>query len=105
MNGLIVEVHLCHVIHVVTKFGLQHIMGNHGIEHRSFQFDTVIAKHLHVVLDVLAYFHNLLVFIELFEYFNKIYGIFTVCWNRHIKCFFRLNSKAQTNQFCLHGVG
>ena len=56
VDGLIVEIDLSHVVHIVTKFWLDDIMSEHGVEHFAFKADAIVHQHLIVVLDVLSNF-------------------------------------------------
>ena len=42
VDGLIVQVDLGHVVHVVTKLWLDEVVGNHRVPHGTLQFDVVI---------------------------------------------------------------
>ena len=53
------------------KFWLDEIMGNHGVEEFSFQFNPIVCQHFHIVFYILSDFQNILVFIYRFEYFYK----------------------------------
>ena len=67
MDGLIVEIDLSHVVHVVAKFRLDDIMSEHGVEHFAFKADAIVHQHLIVVLDVLSNFEDFRVFIYWFK--------------------------------------
>lgn len=36
------------------QFGLEYIMRNHGIEHRTADFNTVVAQYQHIVFYILS---------------------------------------------------
>ena len=104
MDGLVVEVNLSHVVHVVMKLGLDEIVGNHRVPHFSFQLDAIVAKHLKVVLQILTHFQNFLAFVGRFKDINNLQRFFTIGRNGHVKCLEFLHSKAQTYQFCIDGA-
>ena len=71
MDGLILQIYLRKIIHVVTQFWCKYIMCNHCVEHLSFKMDAIVCQHHHVVFDVLSNFQNLMGFIHLFEDVNN----------------------------------
>ena len=87
------------------KFGLNEIVGNHGVPHFSFQFDSVVAEYLKVVLQVLTNFQNFLAFVYRFKDINNLQRFFTIGWNWYIKRLEFLHGEAQTYQFCIDGAG
>ena len=103
MNGLIVEIDLSHVVHVMVKFGLDEVVCDHGVPHRTSEMDVVVAKYLEVVLQILTHLEDFWVFIHLFKDINNLQRFFTFGWNGHIKCLEFLHSEAQTHQFCVDG--
>ena len=64
VDGAVVQVDFGQVVHVMSKFGLEHVVGEHGIEKRTLHTDTVVLQDNHVVLDVLTYLHRFWVFVE-----------------------------------------
>ena len=70
MDGLIVEIDFSHVVHVVMQLGLDEVVGNHRVEHRTCETDVVVAQHLEVVLQVLSNLDDFGVLIHLFKYIN-----------------------------------
>ena len=79
--GAVVEINFRHVVHVVSQFRLYEIMGYHGVEHFSGEGHSVVAQHLHVILDVLSHFHDFIVFVYRFKYINNSLGFFTIFRN------------------------
>ena len=67
MDGLIVEEYFCQVIHVVVKFWLDEIVGEHRIEHLALNLYAVVHQHLVIVFDVLSHFQDFRVLVERFE--------------------------------------
>ena len=55
MNSLVMEVDLSHVVHVVSHLRLQHVMGEHSVEHLPFHVNTVVGKDDDVILQVLSH--------------------------------------------------
>ena len=53
VDGLVFEVDFRQVVHAVVQFGLEHVVGYHGVEHRSAHFCAVMSEHEDVVFDVL----------------------------------------------------
>ena len=104
MYGLVAEQRLGENVHVVFLLGLEHVVGNHRVEHRSSETNTVIHQHLHVVLDVLSDFEDFGAFVQRFEYFNNRLRLFTFGRNCHVKCLSFLYGEAQTYQFCVDRV-
>ena len=51
------QINFCQIIHVMTKFGLQNVMCDHGVEKFTFHFHTVILKNKNIILDILSDFH------------------------------------------------
>ena len=43
MDGLIVQIHLSHIVHVMTKFWLDEIVGYHRVPHRTIETDVIVA--------------------------------------------------------------
>ena len=105
VDGLIVEIHFGHVVHVVAQFGLQQIVGYHGVEQFALERHSIIGQHLHVVFDVLSNLGDCCIFVSRFENINNVYSPFTLMRNRHIKGLIFAHCKAQTHQFCLNGIG
>ena len=105
MDSLIVQIHLSHIIHIVTKFWLDEIVGYHRVPHLTFQFDVIISQHLEIVLQILSNLQNMLVFIERFKDINNSQRFFTIGRNGHIKCLMFLYREAQTHQFCINCRG
>ena len=105
VHGTVVEECLGHEVHVVMQFGLKHIMGEHGVEHRSLDVDAIVAEHLVIVFDILSDLERFCVLIEWFKYVNILQGFFTVCWYCHIIGLVFLHSEAQTDQFCVDRAG
>ena len=48
----------------MTKFGLQNVMCDHGVEKFTFHFHPVILKDKNIVLDILSDFHWSFIFVE-----------------------------------------
>ena len=64
MDGLVAQVDFRQIVHVVSQFGLKHVMGEHGVEKLAFHPDSVILEDNHIVLDILSHLHGFLVFEE-----------------------------------------
>ena len=105
MDGLVVEINLRHVVHVVTQLRLDEVVGNHGVPHLTLEGDAVVTQHLEVVLQVLSYLEDGLLFIDGSENIDHFLGFVTVGRHRNVKCLMFLDSEAQTHQFCLNGIG
>ena len=56
VDGLIVKIDFCQIVHSMTKFRLKNVMGDHRIKERTFHLHSVIFKNDHVVLDILSDF-------------------------------------------------
>ena len=91
---MVVEQHVGEVVHAVTLLGVEHVVGEHGVEHGSGERHTVAHEHLHVVFYVLPDFQYFGAFIERFEYVNNSLSFFTFCWHSHVKRLVRLDGKA-----------
>lgn len=63
MDGLVVQVDFRQIVHVVSQFGLKHVVGKHGVESLPSP-DAVILEDNHIVLDILSHLHGFLVFEE-----------------------------------------
>ena len=105
MNRLIVEQGLGERVHVVLLLGLEHIVSNHRVEHRSGKTHAVVHQYLHVVLDVLTYLQNFCAFIQRFEDIYNSFRFFTFVRNCDIKRLSFLYCEAQTHQFCVNRIG
>ena len=68
VNGLVVQINFGKVVHVVPKFRLQYIMGEHSVEKFSLHLYSVILKNNHIVFDILSYFHGVFIFIKRAEF-------------------------------------
>ena len=86
MYRLIVEIDFSEVVHIVVKFGLDDIVGNHRVEHLSLYLHSVVHQHLIVVLQVLSYLENFLVLIGRSEDFHNFPRLCLVLWHRNVKC-------------------
>ena len=64
VDGLILQVDFGKVVHVVPKFRLQYIMGEHGVEEFPFYLYSVILENNHIVFDILPYFHGIFIFVK-----------------------------------------
>ena len=101
VDGSVVEECLSHVVHVVAQFGLDEVVGNHGVEHRSGKMNVIFVEHLEIVLQILSYFHNFGVLIQRFKYVYNFLRFFTIGRHSHIKRLFFFDREAQTHQFCV----
>ncbi len=77
-NRLVVEIRLRHVVHVVSRFRLDEIVGNHGVKHLASHLHTIVGEYLDVVFHVLSDFENFFVFVERFKYINYFFCFFTI---------------------------
>ena len=68
MDCPIAQVDFGKVVHVVTEFRLQYVMGEHGVEKLSLHLHSVVLKDNHVVLDVLSHLHGIFIFIKRAEF-------------------------------------
>ena len=105
VDGLVVEIHLCHVVHTMMQFGLDEVVGNHRVPEFTFQFDAVVCKYLQVIFYILSDFQNFRVFVEWFKDINNLQHFFTFRRNGHVPGLFFLHGETQTYQFCLDSVG
>ena len=105
VDGLVFQIDLGEIVHVVSQFGLDEVVGYHRIEHRSLHTDAIVCEYLHVVLDVLSDFQDGRIFVDGFKTVNNIYGFFVIGGDGHVKGFSFLHRKAQTHQFGGHRVG
>ena len=64
VDGAVVQVDFGQVVHVVPQLGLEHVVGEHGVEERTLHADAVVLQDNHVVLDVLPHLHRFRVFVE-----------------------------------------
>ena len=71
VDGLVMQVDFGQVVHVVSQFRLQDIMGQHGVEQRAAHFGSIVHQDNHVILDVLSHLHRLLVFIDGAKLFHQ----------------------------------
>ena len=99
MDGLVVEIDLSHVVHVVMEFGLDEVVGNHGVPHRTSEVDVIVAQHFEVILQILSHFKNFVVLVHLFKDIDNSQRFFTFSRNRHVKCLEFLHGETQTYQF------
>ena len=86
-------------------FGVEHIVGEHGVEHGGCHDHAVAHEYLHVVFNVLPDFQYFCALIERFKNINNCLRLFTFGRNRHIKCLVRLDGEAQSHQFGVDGRG
>lgn len=71
VNGLVAEVYLGEVVHVVPLLGLQEVVCHHRVEKRSGGSHAVSSHHDVVVLDVLPYFLRRRIFQCFFKYIHN----------------------------------
>ena len=64
VDGLVVQIDFRQIVHVVSQFGLKHVVGKHGVEKFSFYLYSVVLKDNHIVLDILSYFHGIFIFVK-----------------------------------------
>ena len=105
VDGLVMQIHLSHVVHVVMQLGLNEVVGNHGVPQLTLQLDMIVAEHLQVILQILTNLQNMLVFIEWFENVDHLLSFFTFGRDRDVKCFMFLHGEAQTYQFSINSIG
>ena len=105
MDGLIVEIHFSHEVHVVMHLGLQDIMGNHRVEHRTLYPHAVIGQHDDVVFHVLPHFKCRGVFKHGLQLTDDMLCRCFVGRNRHIIGFALLHSETHPHQFGHHRFG
>ena len=58
VDGLVVEVYLSEVVHVVAELGLHEVVGEHGVEEGRGEGDAVAREHVEVVLHVLPHLED-----------------------------------------------
>ena len=102
VDGLIVEVCLCQIVHAVPHLGVEQIMGYHGVEHRFCQMDAAGMEHLQVILHVLSYLERRGTLQYGFELLSYATGVVTY---GHIPGLALPDGKAHAHQGGLHGVG
>ena len=61
LDGIILQIDLCQVVHAVAQLGLQQVVRHHGVEHRAAEFHTIALHDEVVVLDVLPYLQRVLI--------------------------------------------
>ena len=105
VDGLVVEIHLRHVVHVVPQLGLQEVVGYHRVEQAASHLHAIVPQHLYVVLDVLSHLQYPLVFVNGFEDGDHFLGLLPLTGHGDVKCLVFLHREAQTHQFGLYRVG
>ena len=71
MDGLILQIDFCQVIHVVTQLWGNNIMCDHRVEHLPSKLDAIVRQHHHVVLDILSHLDDFLRLVHLLEDINN----------------------------------
>ena len=95
VDCMVVEERLCHVVHIVLKFGLDEIMGNHRVEELTGEVNAIVAHDFNIIFDVLSDLHDFLVFKNRTEQLDDFLRLFTILRNTHIKCLFFLHSETE----------
>ena len=86
----------------MPHFGVQQVVGYHGIEHGAGQADATGAQHLQVILHVLAYLQRFGIFQNGLEL--PCHAAWVIA-HRHIPGFSLSDGKAHAHQCGAHGIG
>ena len=78
----------------MSQLGLNEVMSYHRVEELPFKFNSVVVKHLKVVLYILSYLHNILVFVDGLKKIDYFLSFFSFGRDRYIKSLFFFNGKA-----------
>ena len=105
VDGPVVEQLFGHVVHVVFQFGLDDVVGEHGVPHFAAHPHSIVAQHLKVVLDVLAHFERRGVLVERFENVNYSQRFFTFSRNGHVEGLVFLYREAQSHELGVYRIG
>ena len=68
VDSFVAEIDFGKVVHVVTQFGLENVVGDHRVENLASNFNAVVGEYGDVVLDVLSDFKNLLRLVYFLEF-------------------------------------
>ena len=103
--GLVAEQRLGHVVHVVPQLGLEHVVGEHGVEELAAEGHAVAHEHLHVVLYVLSHLQYALVLVQRTEYLHYAPCLLLIGRHGHVVGGVGLRGEAQAHEFGIDGVG
>ena len=93
-DGAVAQIGFGQIVHSVAHFGVQQVVGNHGVGHGAGQTDAVVAQHLQVVLYVLSHFQNVGTFVEGTELLHNAF----VLYHGNVPGFSLLHGKTHANQ-------
>ena len=68
VDSFVAEIDFGKVVHVVTQFGLEDVVGDHRVENLASNFNAVVGEYGDVVLDVLSDFKNFLRLVYFLEF-------------------------------------
>ncbi|MPN52803.1 hypothetical protein SDC9_200466 [bioreactor metagenome] len=85
MYRFVAQVDLCHVVHTVSNFRIQQVMGDHGIEKAPLNPDAVISEFKDIILEVLTDLFDVSILKKRTEYFYLSLCFRPVCRDRHIE--------------------
>ena len=105
VDGLVFEVDFSQVVHAVAQFGLEDVVGYHGVEQRAAHFRAVVSQHEDVILDVLPDFQALFVGIDGFEPVDDALRFFASGRDGDVVGFALCKAEAHAHQFGQHGFG
>ena len=66
--GFVAEINFGEIVHVVSKFRLEDVVGNHCVENFSSDFNTIVGEYDDVILYVLPDFQNILRLVYFFKF-------------------------------------
>ena len=88
----------------MVLFGLQQVVGHHGVEEVAFDLDPVVVQHDVVVFDILPDFQRSGVFESRLEDAHRFAGLLLVVGHGYVVGFVLLEGKRESYQFDAHGV-
>ena len=99
MDGFIIEIGFCQVVHVVPHIGLNQVMGQHGVEQLPFDFHLVPLQDGDVVFQVLTGFGNVFIFQERLELPDDLQAFLVIFRKVHEEGFAGLEAERNADQF------
>ena len=92
--GLVAQVYLGQIVHVVSQLGLHQVVGQHGVEHGVGEGNAISVEYGEVVLEVLSYFERVGVFVQRTEYLNHAVRFLRFTWNGNVPGLSAVDGKA-----------
>ena len=92
--GLVAQVYLGQIVHVVPQLGLYQVVGQHGVEHGVGEGNAVSVEHGEVVLEVLSYFERVGAFVQRTENLNHAVRFLRFTWNGNVPGLAAVDGKA-----------